>query len=134
MRIISRTVNLDELCRVEPLTGVMFTGEDGGHQFVIRGIMGNAAIEFVGSVTGQFRCPDGTPVELTNSYCDIDDHGVASVTLPGNCYEHGSGPFGIIIVNVDDNDRRTVIYSAAGFMQAGEAASPVDPESIINTM
>lgn len=132
MRVIERFANLNEMCRVENLSGVAFTGEEGGHEFIITAIKNDAVTPFVGSVSGQVRCPDGTSVQLTTGYCEINEYGRAVVKLAGNCYEHGSGPFGLIVYHTDGDGNRVVIYAAAGFMQTGEAASPVDPEHVIN--
>ncbi|MBO7669890.1 MAG: SGNH/GDSL hydrolase family protein [Oscillospiraceae bacterium] len=136
MIIIERRAPLDAMRETEPLTGSLFTNESGGHKFVITCVTGRGKdLETVpllsGSVTGRFFRPDHTAVELTPAYAGIDADGRAWVVLPANCYTQ-TGAFGLVITWIDEDENRSVIYSAAGYVRAGEASEIVDPENIIN--
>ena len=127
---IARKADLTRLCRVENMSGVTFTGENGGHKFIITATRGDTKVTLTGSVTGRFIRPDGTSVQLTQSYAGIDTGGNAWVILPANCYTM-AGPFGLVITYIESGTR-TVIYSCTGYVRPGETSTVVDPENIIN--
>lgn len=132
MIVITRQADLTRLCRVENMNGVTFTGEQGGHRFVIEGMHGNERVEFSGTVTGRFIRADGVSVALTaaENYAGVDENGAAWVKFAANCYTV-AGPFGLVITHIDSG-ARTVIYSCTGYVRPGETSEIVDPENIIN--
>lgn len=136
MVTLTKTVDLNKMRQVDALTGMAFTTEQEAHRFVIDAVRGVTPEAITGSVTGRFMRPDGETVQLTPSYCAIED-GKAVVTLPGNCYLY-SGYFRLVVFNVqsadpdDDNAERTVIYAAVGYIVGTQNGDLVDPENIIN--
>lgn len=129
MITIGRKADLTRMCRVENMSGVVFTGENGGHKFVITAHRGEEIVPLTGSVTGKFIRPNGYTVELAGSNAGLED-GNAWVTLAGNCYTE-AGPFGLTITHIE-NGNRTVIYACTGYVHPSQTGTIVDPESIIN--
>ena len=131
MITIARKADLTRMCRVENMSGVTFTGENGGHKFVITAYRDEEIVPLTGSVSGKFIRPGGYTVALTQAegYAGIED-GKAWVSLAGNCYTE-AGPFGLTITHID-GEKRTVIYACTGYVRPGETSSIVDPESLIN--
>ncbi len=131
MIIIERTVNLSQMCKPEMLLGSAFTSEDGGHKFIITCRRNREDITLSGSVSGRLIRADNTSVQLTNSYAGIDSDGKAWVILPGNCYTV-KGQFVLVIYHTDSDGNKVAIYSASGYIRAGQTDTIVDPENIFN--
>jgi hypothetical protein len=94
---------------IEDLKGMTFQAESGGHTFQISGVddSGNT-VALTGSVAGVFLRPDNTDVAISGSVSD----GVASVTLPANCYDV-PGRFGLTVFITADG-QKTAVYAAVG--------------------
>lgn len=68
---------------IEDLTGTAFTGEDGGHTFIISGVNPDGtSITLAGTVAGAYILPDSSTQPLTGSIVD----GKAQITLDPECY------------------------------------------------
>lgn len=110
MITIERAASLSEMCKVENLAGVMFTEEDGGHEFLITGFLNGERVPFTGDIGGRFVTGSGDTVDLTGSLSD----GRARVMLPDDCYADG-GMFSMVISHSDGGER-TVIYACTGYI------------------
>lgn len=107
--IIKRTWNQNRMVQIEDLKGMAFQEESGGHTFQISGVddAGNA-VALSGTVAGVFLRPDNTDVAITGSATE----GVASVTLPAECYGV-PGRFGLTVFVTQDG-QKTAVYAAIG--------------------
>ena len=107
--VIKRVWNQNRMVAIEDLKGMTFQAESGGHTFQISGVddAGNT-VALTGSVTGVFLRPDNTDVAISGSASG----GVASVTLPANCYDV-PGRFGLTVF-VTANGQKTAVYAAMG--------------------
>ena len=107
-----------------PISGVLFGGEDDAHKFIIREMSGQA---FSGTVTAKFlRYADNVTVPLTGS---IED-GAATVTLIENCYTR-PGRFKLTVY-VTAGGSTTAIYCCMGTVDRTDGASAIDPSGEIN--
>ena len=116
---IFRTVDLHKMVQPEALSGVTFTGESGGHEFVI-----SAKDEALsGSVTARFLRADGTTRSLVGSTGD----GACHLTLTADCYEV-PGRF-LMTIFYGTGSGTSVIYSAIGNVTASSrgAITPSQP-------
>ena len=133
MIIIEREFKRTHLVQEEALIGAAFTGDEGGHKFVIH-VTDAAGVRepLTGSVVGKFIRADGVTVELLQAedYAGIED-GAAWVILAGNCYTH-SGPFRLVIKNIGTDGARETVWSFSGYIRASETDAIVDPENVIN--
>lgn len=106
--VIKRTWLQNKMVSVEWI-GTAFQAESGGHTFEISGADGNGnAVALSGTVSGVFLRPDNTDVAITGTASG----GVASVTLPAECYAV-PGQFALAIY-VTANGQKTAVYSAIG--------------------
>ena len=116
---INRTVDLSKMVQPEALTGVTFTEESGGHEFVLTAK--DAVLS--GTVKARFMRGDGSTTEFFGSTVD----GVAHLTLTDDCYEV-AGRF-LLTVFYDGGDGIAVIYAAVGHVvkSSNGAVTPSQP-------
>lgn len=116
---INRTVDLSKMVQPEALTGVTFTEESGGHEFVLTAK--DAVLS--GTVKARFMRGDGSTTEFFGSTVD----GVAHLTLTADCYEV-AGRF-LMTVFYDGGDGMAVIYAAVGHVvkSSNGAVTPSQP-------
>lgn len=116
---INRTVDLSRMVQPEALTGVTFTEESGGHEFVL-----TAKDEVLsGTIKARFMRGDGSTTEFFGNTVD----GVAHLTLTADCYEV-AGRF-LMTVFYDGGDGMAVIYAAVGHVvkSSNGAVTPSQP-------
>lgn len=116
---INRTVDLSRMVQPEALTGVTFTEESGGHEFVL-----TAKDEVLsGTIKARFMRGDGSTTEFFGNTVD----GVAHLTLTADCYEV-AGRF-LLTVFYDGGDGMAVIYAAVGHVvkSSNGAVTPSQP-------
>lgn len=101
---INRTVDLSKMVQPEALTGVTFTEESGGHEFVLTPSEGTLS----GTIKARFMRSDGSTQEFYGS----TSGGSAHITLTADCYEV-AGRF-LMTVFYDGGDGLAVIYAAVG--------------------
>lgn len=107
-----------------PISGVLFGGEDDAHKFIISEQSGAA---FSGTVTAKFlRYADNQTVPLTGSIVD----GKATVTLISNCYAK-PGRFKLTVY-VTSSGSTTAIYCCMGSVDRTDGSGTVDPSGEIN--
>lgn len=92
---------------IEGLTGTAFTGEDGGHTFIISGVNPDGtSVTLAGTVAGTYILPDGSTQPLTGSIVD----GKAQITLDPECYAlPGRGQLTIFLMA---SGQKVAIYGA----------------------
>lgn len=133
MIIIEREFKRSHLVQEEALSGMTFTGEDGGHKFIVhvKSPAGEAET-LTGSVVGKFVRADGVTVELTatEDYAGIEN-GAAWVILAANCYTQ-AGPFRLTVTNIASDETRNTVCAFTGYVRTSETDEIVDPENVIN--
>lgn len=107
-----------------PISGVLFGGEDQAHKFIVAEQSGAA---FAGTVSAKFlRYADDQTVPLTGS---IED-GKTTVTLIENCY-YLPGRFKLTIY-VTAGGSTTAVYCCMGTVDRTDGRTTVDPSGEIN--
>lgn len=134
--IIERTWRRGGMVNIEDLRGMAFQAEELAHTFRIRGAdESGEAMALTGTVGAVFLKPDRTDVAITGTISG----GVASVTLPAECYD-APGRFGLTVYLTGEG-QTTAIYAAIGSVSRtssgnaspGTAADIADLISRINT-
>lgn len=120
---INRTVDLTKIVQPEPLAGMTFTGESGGHEFILSAKDG----ELNGGVTARFLRADGTTRSLTGSTSE----GKAHLTLTADCYEV-TGRF-LLTVFYSGGSGTSVIYAAVGNVMASSKGTITPSQAAADT-
>lgn len=120
---IHRTVDLNKMVQPEPLAGMTFTGESGGHEFILSAKDG----ELNGGVTARFLRADGTTRSLTGSTSE----GKAHLTLTADCYEV-TDRF-LLTVFYSGGDGTSVIYAAVCNVMASSKGSVTPSQAAADT-
>ena len=124
---IRRPWRVDELLRVDNLTGEIFTTESNAHEFVIYGVdKDGETIPITGTISGAFLRADGATVPI-NAGTLVD--GEAHITLPSGCYAV-QGRFVLSIYAVD-NGATGCIYCGVGNVYQSQTDTIVDPGTIM---
>ena len=127
-RVIKKTVELNQIQKVDQLEGPLYQLEQDGHIFEIACLMNGEAAGVSGTVFGRFLRADGSTV-----LCDGSLVGnVASVTLPQPCY-NVPGRFGLVIF-INGNDVTTAVYAVAGSVYRSTSDTYVDPAGEIPSL
>lgn len=120
---IHRTVDLTKVVQPEPLAGMTFTGESGGHEFILSAKDG----ELNGGVTARFLRADGSTKSLTGSTSE----GKAHLTLTADCYEV-TGRF-LLTIFYSDGSGKSAIYAAVGNVMASSKGSITPSQAAADT-
>ena len=124
IREINVKANMEGFGVPNPISGVLFGGEDQAHKFIVADQSGEA---FAGTVSAKFlRYADDQDVPLTGS---IED-GKATVTLIENCY-YLPGRFKLTIY-VTSGGSTTAVYCCMGTVDRTDGRTTVDPSGEIN--
>lgn len=124
IREINVKANMEGFGVPNPISGVLFGGEDQAHKFIVADQSGEA---FAGTVSAKFlRYADDQTVPLTGS---IED-GKATVTLIENCY-YLPGRFKLTIY-VTSGGSTTAVYCCMGSVDRTDGRTTVDPSGEIN--
>lgn len=124
IREINVKANMEGFGIPNPISGVLFGGEDQAHKFIVAEQSGEA---FAGTVSAKFlRYADDQTVPLTGS---IED-GKATVTLIENCY-YLPGRFKLTIY-VTSGGSTTAVYCCMGTVDRTDGRTTVDPSGEIN--
>lgn len=125
-RIISKTVDMTKIQKVDQLDGPLYQLEESGHTFEIT--ITGAAGELSGTVSARFLRPD----EVTEYFTGTLSGNVASITLPQQCYLV-NGRFGMVVFLTGD-DVSTAIYAASGNVYRSTSDAVVDPTETIPSL
>ncbi len=132
--VIKRVWNQNRMVNIEDLSGMAFQAESGGHTFEISGVNdAGESVPLSGTVAGVFMRPDLADIAIVGSSTD----GVASVTLPADCYAV-NGRFALTIFVISDS-QKVAVYAAVGTVtptSGGEVAgdTPQDVVDLINAI
>ena len=121
--VIERVWKMGKLIQIDDLKGIVCQSEAEGHTFRISGMDADGSVlPFSGTVSAVFLRPDMTDVAIAGSMAG----GVASVTLPDECYDV-PGRFGLTVY-VSEGDAKTAVYAAVGTIMRTNTGT-VAPES-----
>ena len=123
MIVIRKETVLDAPIAVEALTGVAFSAENRGHQFVISCQRGGMPVYLAGTVSARFVRADGSTILIAEDDAQAVD-GKAVVTLHQDCY-NVPGRFHFYIFHTTNSDT-TCIYSCTGTVQRTQVGTLID--------
>lgn len=124
IREIKASANMAGFGIPNPISGVLFGGEDQAHKFIISNQDGAA---FSGTVSAKFlRYADNATVPLTGSI----EAGKATVTLIENCYAR-PGRFKLTVYVTADGST-TAVYCCMGTVDRTDGSTTIDPSGEIN--
>ena len=123
---VKRTVELDDLLRVDALNGVAFTNENMAHRFTITCLRGGQPYALSGTISGRFMRADGTTVNVTGGTIT---NGVASIVLPRDCY-NVVGRFQLAILCTAGSSA-LCIYAAVGHITRSADGTVIDTGTVL---
>lgn len=125
---IKRTVNLDEMLRVDSLNGVAFTNENAAHKFTITCMRNGAPYSLANTtISARFMRADGTTVNVTGG--TVDGNVATLILAKRDCY-NVPGRFRLSILCTAGTSV-LCIYSAVGTVTRSTDETVIDTGTVL---
>lgn len=125
---IKRTVNLDEMLRVDSLNGVAFTNENAAHKFTITCMRNGAPYSLANTtISARFMRADGTTVNVTGG--TVDGNVATLILAKRDCY-NVPGRFRLSILCTAGTSV-LCIYSAVGTVTRSTDDTVIDTGTVL---